>query len=225
MIKHILTATGMWLALAALRVPMILLGFVVVPLALPFRRTVESDRGGLGWAGWHLVRLPWWAYPWDNPRDGALGDTQGRYWLRDAPDWLRGRFTKMWWWLAFRNPCNAWSRFIRPNGVDVRTLVITLFAGDWAVRKGDRTAWQFVVGRGPIFSYYGFYALFPVAFTLHWPALFLRDMTIRWQQRRVEGHINIRLGHKIEPKHQVQDFSADPQKAVKGFTFRVLFDQ
>lgn len=209
MVKHVFVAVLMWLALALLRVPVILLGLLVVPAALPFRRELASNREGLYWPGWKLVRLPWWAWPWDNLRDGCMGDVRGDYWFREYHgflDWLPNKwvpFAKMAWWLAIRNPANNFSRFMRPNAVDVRTLKISLLAGHWGVDKTMHTSWQFVMGQGAAFRYYGFYCLIPFR----------------------GGHINIRVGHKIEPKHYLQDFSGDPQKAIKGFTFRLLWDR
>lgn len=46
-------------------------GFIVTPVALLFATERKSDRVPT-WDGWKLVRLPWWAWPWDNLHDGAI---------------------------------------------------------------------------------------------------------------------------------------------------------
>lgn len=202
MIKAIFSAAIYWPLIFFLRLVFIFSGLFVVWMALPFRYTDESGTRDHAWDGWRLVRLPWWAWPWDNLRDGARGDTAGRYWLRDAPKWLTGRNWKMWWWLAIRNPANNFSRFTRGLGCNVAEATVYLLAGQQYVADDPGSeGWQFVMADGPIFNYWGFYYV------------------SRWQ---VFGKsLVIRLGHKIEPRHNTADWRDDPDKAWKGVTFRI----
>lgn len=211
LIKHSLIAGLMWILLLLARILVIALGLLVVPVALPFRSVATSTRTlkPHHWPSWKLVRLPKWAWPWDNLRDGCFGDIRGDYWIDLYPGFVNKLpencvpFVKMFWWLAIRNPANNFSRYLRPIGVDARTLDMELLAGDWLVEKDAGFRHQFVRGKGKTFTYYGFYSLIPFR----------------------NGHINIRLGHKLAPKDATKDFSKDPEKAMKGFTFRFLFDR
>lgn len=203
MIKHILTALFHWTLLLALRIPMILLGFVAVAIALHWRTIDYASAEPFG--RWTLVSLPRWAWPWDNLRDGAMGDKRLNYWDTEAPRFLKeNAWWKMWWWLCIRNPVNNFSRFTRGIACKVDQCHVSLLAGRLFVSdtSGD-AGWQFVVANGPIYNYYGFYWVSP-RFTL-------------FGKRRVAS---IRLGHKVEPRHNSTDFSQDPQKAWKGITFR-----
>lgn len=201
-------AVIIWLFLIVIRVAFVLMGPIVVSIALPFSKSYDSDRKPT-WSGWHLIRLPWWAYPWDNPRDGTLGDVHGAYWTRDYPkifDKLDNKWrilAKQWWWLVVRNPANG-LRFVPLLSCDVRTAKITLLEGSPVVadKIGYSWRWQFVKAtQMGLFPYYGFYY---VSKPLNGKA---------WV---------IRLGHKIEPKHSERGlYDDDPEKALKGFTFRI----
>ena len=203
MIIHIVTAVLMWLALFAGRLVVILLGIVAVPIGVLTTKEVESDRAH-SWADWRLRKMHKVFQLWDNDRDGSMGDVRGNYDDHQRPGFLKDSvYLKAVWWLAVRNPANNWSRFMKPSAVDVRALDIEKLAGDSVVVKGAKTVWQFTLGRGETFNYYGFYMLIPTK----------------------NGYWNIRLGHKILEKHIGKDYSSDPQKAIKGFTIRVLFSR
>jgi hypothetical protein len=203
MFKDIVTAVAMWTVLALIRLPMTILGLFVVLVALPFAKEHDHARLKVTWNEWTLIRLPRWAWLWDNERDGAMGDTRGRFWFKQAPKFLGDNtFLKQYWWMAIRNPCNNFSRFMRPNGVDVRTLEIT-YKGDYVVKRSDKLLWQFVKGQGPVFTYY--------QFDLKVPA---------WGDR----HFSMRFGHKISPKYQLDNYVTDEQGYMKGFTARFNFD-
>ena len=204
---NVITAVLMWTLLILIRIPMILLGLVVVAVALPFAKVHPDPTdplrvAKLKWSDWQLVRLPVWAWPWDNMRDGAMGDTRGRYWYAQAPGFLITPYLKQYWWLAVRNPCNNFSRFMRPNTVDVRKLVIT-YIGDDKVVRTNKTSWNFVKGTGTFWTYF--------LFELMTPAFGNR-------------HLQIKVGHKISPKYQGEDYTTDEQGYQKGFTARINFD-
>lgn len=209
MAGHIVVAFLMWCAIAVIRLAFIVVGLFVVPLALPFAREHESDRNP-AWESWRLIRLPAWAWPWDNLRDGAMGDVRGWYWFEGYPaifdrlpeSWQE--FVKAWYWLGIRNPANNISRYARFVGCNVDHARVFLLAGREYVRDDSGgEGWQFVTAEGRVFRYYGFY----------------------WVSRsRVFGRMPvIRLGHKIEPRHNDVYWGDAPQKAWKGVTFRVSF--
>ena len=200
---HIITASLMWLVLFVGRMAVMLLGIVVVPIGALTLREVDSDREH-SWTDWRMKKMNKLFWLWDNDRDGSMGDTRGNYNDHQRPGFIRNSsYLKAVYWLAIRNPANNWSRFMHPNSVDVRDLEIEKLAGDSIVTKGAKKAWQLTIGRGKTFNYYGFYILTPAK----------------------DGHWNIRLGHKIMEKHIGKDYSGDPQKAIKGFTIRVLLDR
>ena len=107
-----------WLLLFLVRQAVILAGFIVTPFALLFATERDTYRVPK-WAEWRLVRLPWWAWPWDKLHDGAMGDIYGYYWHDQAPKFLKSAYLKKLWWLAWRNPCNNFSRFIPGMGVNL----------------------------------------------------------------------------------------------------------
>ncbi|WP_106805738.1 hypothetical protein [Pseudomonas sp. S5D5] len=107
MLSHILRAALQWALFLPLRVTLILLGFLVVPLALPFM-TIENPPIAFTQAPgyWGLGRLPAWAWLWSNDRDGALGDKRG-WWHMNTPfDLGAYHWFSQFWWLAIRNPAN-----------------------------------------------------------------------------------------------------------------------
>lgn len=174
--------TIMWLFLLVIRIPVILLGLITVALTIPRVKNPEQ---------WELIRLPYWVHPWDNPRDGILGDRRLTYWnrgdqfptlIKDSP-WL-----KAYYWTAIRNPANNLSRFYplftcNLNKVQEHKVVL---------RKKYLTITKAVVNSIP---YYGLVYDSP-----------------KWY---------IRMGHKVDEKYIGRDFSGDPQVGYKGFTFKV----
>lgn len=199
MIKHVALSLFTWGVLFALRVPMIILGWFIVPVALLYRKEQKHDRQ-LSDFPWKNIQLPKWVYPWGNTRDGCMGDIRGKYWTKDHPWFARTDYLKMYWWLAFRNPCNNFSRYMPPNAVDVNTLDLELLAGDRDVHKDTKTRWQFILGKGTI-NWYGFWMIVPF----------------------LKGHLDIRAGHKIKYSHKFNPVQ-DQQKAIKGFTIRINYD-
>jgi len=66
-----------------LRLPLIILGFLAIPIAYPFR----TDN-----------HLPKWAWIWDNDQDGIYGP----HWFHKGNE----NFRSCWLWSAVRNPVN-----------------------------------------------------------------------------------------------------------------------
>lgn len=189
----IIKALTQWVWIFIVRGVMIILGLVMVPLGLLFRRQdVSSLTPFIEHPGnWSMVNLIGIFKPWSNHRDGMVGDKRG--------DWnaLCGdayRFKNMFWWAAIRNPANYFSR---------RTLGINLIFNKVIFLKGDNKdlsewdrGWQFMKC-GP---YYKFEA--------------------RWRLKSI--NIHILMGHKIRPSHiGRQAASWLPGKSWKGCTFKI----
>jgi hypothetical protein len=203
--KAILEATIQWTLLIAIRLPLTLLGFIVVPIALQSKLGSAEESRITGFdpnftqhntnRRWWHVGLPRWAWIWSNDRDGAKGDKRG-WW--DANGIVKGgsdKFLNQYWWLAFRNPVNN-MRFTRFFSVNMQEATVHKVAGQALVHeKKGIYGWQILIAEGPHVHYYSFYMVQP------------------W--------ITIRIGHKIELWHNDTDWSQDPQKAWKGFTFRI----
>jgi hypothetical protein len=158
---------------------------------------------------WKLLRLPKWGHPWDNPRDGCLGDRRLGYWNGgdQYPQWFDklswGHYLKAYFWLAIRNPANNLSRYYKGFGCKVDECNIKLLAGvNFVSNVKNCQGYQFVKAEGPVFNYWGFYLYKRIG--------------------RSSKFVMIRLGHKIEPRHSDMVFEGeDLSKAWKGFTFRV----
>jgi hypothetical protein len=202
MTLHILRAAWQWAVFLPLRVFLILLGWLVVPLALPFL-TVQGPPVAFTQAPgfWSLARLPAWAWLWSNDRDGALGDKRG-WWHLNAPFGLGAYhwFSKLWW-LAIRNPANN-MRF-SPWFSCPLTECDFRYWGDESVEDrpgqgGQRLllATHKTTGR----RYYGFYGVW------------------QWSATRA---LVIQLGFKPEPSDWADDYSTDPTAQWKGLTFEV----
>lgn len=200
-------APAQWLVLAFIELLLFVLGLVVIPLALPFR-TVHVDTAAPfidnpGNGNWMLVTLPRWAWIWSNDRDGALGDRRG-WW--DANAQFKGgcwSVLNMWWWLAIRNPTNN-TRFLKFMSVDMTTPGLTAtYIGDAYVRdKVGFGGWQFVKVEAGWSTWYGLY--------------FVHEYK-SWAKHGLV----VRMGFKVNPGDVLEDWSADPQVASIGATYRV----
>lgn len=203
-----LAATVMWVILMALRLIMIVIGFAVVPVALRRRYEADSPRPKGTWDAWEFIRLPKWAWFWDNERDGCLGDNRGNYRFEQSPEWLRkSEFWLAFNWLAIRNPANNFSRFTPLIACDMQDATCTTLQGQDHVRdKVGEEGFRFVraIGKWKI-PYWG----------LYW----VSDFRIK------DRNLVIRIGHKMDVFDNDQDYSADPQKAWKGMTFRIGFQK
>lgn len=192
---------------------MIVLGLIVVPIALPFRKEVESDRfaeiihmpDGRGVWRWTLVNLPKWAWPWGNKRDGCLGDIRGDYRFEQSPKWLRhSEYLLAFYWLAIRNPCNNFSRYTEGIAVDMKYATATTLSGQDVVKdRPGQEGYQFIHARGfDGLEYYGFYLV----------------------KRYGNRFLVIRLGHKMDIDDNGKEWP-DETKSWKGFTFRAAFER
>lgn len=112
------------------------LGLIIVPIALIFaRKPTDVPPEALGSQGddWEYVRLPKWAYLWDNPQVGVEGD---QYWPSRYPGFFhifgitKKSFFAKWWWLAIRNPISGSdtiNSFVLDDKADI------FYIGDYAV--------------------------------------------------------------------------------------------
>ena len=206
MLKHIVCWFAKSLGVFLLNIPVILLGLPIVACALPFRKihlaTATPFTQYPAYGYWYLVRLPSWAVWWDNPYDGALGDTRG-WWANHCAQ-TSGKtvdaFGSMWTWLALRNPANYFSRQV--VGCDVADCVIEVLAGQEKVEADQGLPrWQFLLAtnsKGK--TYYRLFMEFPYPFAPQ--HLFMLDMG--WK---------IKLSHNGTPK------TAAPNDRYKGDVF------
>lgn len=187
-----------WLILFPLQLALILLGFIVVPVALLFRKTdVSTSRPFTQYpveTQWMLVTLPRWAWLWSNDLDGAMGDRRG-WWNQNAP--FKGGASSYWnmlCWLAFRNPAH--------NSMDVpRTGLSLSYVGMAYVRdRVGGSGWQFVKVSKGWRRWYGLYIVREYA--------------------NIPGRaFVVRIGFKVDPHDLYADGSLDTQI---GMTYRIL---
>jgi hypothetical protein len=202
MMLHILRAALQWALFLPLRVALILLGFLVVPLALPFL-TFEGPSIAFTEApgNWRQARLPAWAWLWSNDRDGALGDERG-WWHLNAPFGLGAyHWFSQFWWLAIRNPANN-MRFTPWFSCPLAECAFRYW-GDESIKDRPGQGGQRLLlathktnGR----RYYGFYGVW------------------QWSAARA---LVIQLGFKPEPSDWGDDYSNDPSAQWKGLTFEI----
>ena len=102
-----------------LDLPLMLLGYLVIPIALKY----EQDN-----------HLPWWAeWCWGNKDHGNDGEG---FWAPRTVGW--SRFSRCFWWLVVRNPTFNWSKYIigyRSNGLQ-RVIEATARPDDIGDKKG-----------------------------------------------------------------------------------------
>lgn len=188
-----------WVVWAAIRLVMVVIGFFVVAVALPFR-TYEpvTDPDKQAYPERKIVHLPKWAWLWDNDAEGMMS------WMDEWPEMCwNGKpdsFLSMWQWAAWRNPANN-MRFVRGLAVYLPEAHSFELWGKEHVADKDYVngkGWQFVKCKGKYFTYYGFY----------------------W----VGEKYYCRLGHKFDPRHFKPDYldATLERKHWKGMTFRPL---
>ena len=170
-------STWFWkgFGLYLLEMPVNLLGLVIVALAIPFKtedKTTEKPFTQYPQHGnWLLCRLPVWARPWDNPRDGLYGDKRG--WWANERDGDYKSFLSCWLWTAVRNPANYFSRVM--TAIDTTGASLKRLAGTSDQANENELGWHFIscekdgeiLGclfqaaiKYPFSSKYGFYCRF-----------------------------------------------------------------
>lgn len=188
--------------LLPLRVLFILAGFLVVPLALPFRTHHADTARRFGYVSgtWYLVTLPRWAWPWSNDRDGALGDRRG-WWHTNAPFGLGAyHWFSMLVWLAFRNPANN-LRFTRLFGCPVTRTACAWWGREEVEDDPGKGGLRFLMASSGLF--WRFYGLYWVH---------------QWSATRA---LVVQLGFKGEPADWRESYAGDEQRQWKGFTFEI----
>jgi len=201
MIRDIGKAVIQWSWKTVAQVGGIVLGFVIVPVGLLFRKTDKSIsvKFKYGNGNWNPVHLPEILQPWDNLEDGFMGDTEGRYWNRDSN--IKSEYLKMLNWGTFRNPFNNFKRY--KIGVDVRNYVFTKLAGQDYVRDDfNNTGWQFLKGtnKGHGSDTYGFYLVY--------------------RYGKSNRALVVQLGNKIKLSHNTE-VETDWFDYYKGFTMEI----
>ena len=178
-----------------LKAPLIVLGLFIVPVMIPFRKT---ERFSLIESGWFFTNFGGW---WGNPFDGLVGDKRMDFARECEAKGIKcPSFLSMYWWAAWRNTVNFWSRLVA--GVDVSRCVITkLWGDDVVVEEPGQGGAQFlraVRDDGRIYD-----RLFIV-----WAYPFKQDKAFM-----------IDLGWKIKLSHNGTLPDARPQDRFKGLVF------
>lgn len=198
-------ATGLFL----LGLPVVVLGWPIVALALRFRvehtETSKPFTEHPEW-NWQLVTLPWLFKLWSNEMDGAWGDKRG-WWdneCRTKDGQPCTAFLSMWKWLACRNPANYWSRVI--TGCDLGPCKITKLAGDDVVLElPGFSQWQFLVATKPNGTrYHRFFCSLPWFFN-------------------AEHCVMIDIGWKIKLAHNGIGMDAPVADRIRGSVFTPSF--
>jgi hypothetical protein len=207
-------------------IPLVLLGLVIVPLGLLFRRTLEGTRQPFRqYPGeWVSVRLPdcWPFRWWDNAVDGFAGDKRG--WWHDHQAWTGGAYTflSMFIWGALRNTVNYWRRFVIACPVDhcvIETLAgnadVDVNANGHTRRAGNGTfAWAFLraADKESGKAWYAFNLVLP------WTkAEIAPDGAVARKGRCLW----LRLGWEVKPEHAGMTFDTLDHRRLKPFEFRV----
>lgn len=225
---HLVLFVLQLVVLLPLRVVFILAGFVVVPLALPFR-TLHGGTGkpfSQASGTWYLVTLPRWAWPWSNDRDGALGDLRG-WWHTNAPFGLGAyHWFSMLVWLAFRNPANN-LRFTRLFGCPVTRTSCTWWGSEEVEDDPGKGGVRFLMAAAGLARFYGLYWVREYGMPA-WVLSAALWLEIRFP--RLDGLLDelsapralvVQLGFKGEPSDWLEDYSDDPSREFKGFTFEI----
>ena len=201
-----------WVALALLRLVLLLVGLLVVAVAVPYAvpGVSLSDQRP-------IVNLPSWAWLFGNDFDGLDGDK--RLWWAINCDalvfwgllpWLRAKgfpvaplpvtsWLARWWWAAVRNPVNN-MRLVGLGSCPVSDCAIDFLGHVVVEDKPGQGGWQFVRARHRVglLRWYGFYFV------------------------RVTGPataVVARFGFKIKPSHQ------GTTEPPKGMTFKVSLNK
>lgn len=153
---------------------LVLTGFIMVAIAIPFRVKGYSVSDGR-----EIVNLPKWAWLWGNDYDGLLGDGRG-WWAENTIFGLPvDSYFCMWWWAAVRNPANN-KRLTSWYQVPVVGSTIT-YKGQYTVEdKPGMGGWQFVKIKHGGKNSYGFY------------------MVHEWSLTKA---FVVRFGYKVKPSH------------------------
>lgn len=208
--SHILLAAISWVGFFAIKILLMLLGFVVVPIALQWRKTepVKTKDKQIYPSRRH-VSLPKWAWVWDNEAEGAMS------WMPSWPElcWDKNpeSLLSMWQWLAVRNPSNnlKYVLGLAVNMLQIKEITLLYGVATQVSAKYNLQGIQFFTAKGKYFRYFNF----------HYAGKYI------W----------IRFGHKIEPRHWVKKLKVgEPvkvseidlkeqethRKIWKGMTFR-----
>lgn len=227
MFKSVCEAILGWIIAIIIRLPLFILGLVLVPIGLLFK--VEDSAKAKRFTEhntdryWWHVGLPKWLWLWSNDRDGARGDKRGWWDANTTVGENADSFAAMFWWLAIRNPVNN-MRFHPWFAADLFEADVELLAGQYHVDDdddGSGLGWQFCrFDNGDVKLYSFYYLSQPMP---EWLVKIIPSLK--------EHVFQIRIGHKIKPRYnddfptgKRDEYDLDTQeRAWKGFTFRVGF--
>lgn len=137
------------------KILLVLIGFVVVPILLPFRKIDKSS-----WKenGWMFCNISGW---FGNNFDGLYGDKRGD-WISECR--AKGRnpygYLSMYLWSALRNPVNAWSRSVA--ACDVSECKISKILGDdVVVEEPSKGGKQVLLAVSPTNKYFRVFFVIP----------------------------------------------------------------
>lgn len=196
----LLRAFGLFL----LQIPLILIGFVVVAVLIPFRKTDETTRKPfisypeLG--TWVFSNIPGW---FGNLSDGVLGDKRGWF-----ANWCVERgikypsFAAMWIWAAVRNPINRFSRVV--IGCDVsRCRIVKVWGDDVVEEVAGQRGWQYLLATRDDGKEYG-----------------CLRIVLPWCFKPTNGCV-VYVGWKIKLSHNGTPPDAPEKDRLKGDTFNI----
>lgn len=191
------------LLLLFVKIVCVLLGFIIVAVALPFRKESKIKYPMTQYAGeWWHVGLPEWAWIWSNDRDGLLGDRRG-WWKTHTP--LGQHYTSffsMYWWAAIRNPANN-LRYTSLMGCNVEDCDYVLHGDKIVEDDVGLGGKQLVIAtdRNTGKQYAGLYVVYEYPF---------------WKKHA----LIIQLGFKIKPS-SFEDIELGHPANIKGFTWEI----
>lgn len=196
-----------WVLMFVVQLVGIVLGLIVVPFGMLFRKLDKSTAKNFTEFNtdrqWVYEDLPSWLKPWQNIEDGLRGDHRG-WWDANSYGQDSSKLFNMFWWSAIRNPFNYFKRFTL--GCDIRKYLIVKLAGQDHVRDDLRsTGWHVLKARPLHKSWlklprYTFYGVF--------------------RYGKSNRALVIQLGNKIKLEHN-SVVEKDEYDNYKGFTFEI----
>lgn len=185
-----------WVGMMALKLPVAILGLIVVPALYPYRAR-------------HYDELPFWTRPWANPEDwtggpqGVVGESLPAWWIKREGS----GFGPFWKYHAIRNPANGLRSFealdldIMQGRVRFHTPRYFRYYEPWHIRKLDdapRTVW-YLAWQG-------------------WKAGF--KFVHLWNDER---YLELKIGWRVEPRDAKEPLDPDGQRALEGAGFASKF--
>ena len=192
--RKLLLPPGMilwWLVQIAVKLPTVLLGFLVVPFLYRKRYTPLRD-------------MPWWSKPWANPEDwygGLLKNTDS------LPKWWKKRMGDGFWafykYHAIRNPADGLRNFPKWN-----LRVSKHMVHYWTPKYYDHYDPWYVRREDPDFTGVIGYAA--------WSSVWL-GVKVQWYRK--ESYSEFKFGFRVEPRDAHHDLHPSSARAKLGASF------